>query len=84
MPEPTVNEMWTALKRFKERYNNLPVALKMSRETMRKACSEFNIQIGKVTSVFGMPIHYDESIPFGTFEEVFAPEDFGGGEIFLR
>lgn len=65
--DPTIDEMWTTLKFLREKYDDVPVALKMSRETMDKACSEFNIQIGEVKSVFGMPVHYDQSIPFGIF-----------------
>lgn len=76
MSELNLDELWTLLKRFRERYNNLPVALKMSRETMIRASATFDIQIGEVTTVFEMPIYYDESIPFGKFEEVFDETSF--------
>lgn len=56
-----------------DKYRDVPVALKMSRETFRQLVVVGNIKPSAepISSLYGMPIVFDEEIPFGEVKEQF-------------
>ena len=70
-----VDEMLTTARKLREKYRalNLPIGFKMSRETWRRLVVIANIKPSKepTTSLYGMPVIFDEEIPTGEVKEQF-------------